>query len=83
MRRELTRRDYLLPLLGILDSRTASKATSPAYTTGSWVLARIDEDEQQEQRLQIGSMAAGWAANILEDVLGESVCRARPASHMG
>ncbi|BGP32744.1 hypothetical protein JCM10296v2_004528 [Rhodotorula toruloides] len=68
VRRELTRREYLLPLLAILDSRTGS-ATVPVYSTGSWAV--VSEESEREKRLQIGSMAAGWAANILEDVLGE------------
>ncbi|BGP25265.1 hypothetical protein JCM10295v2_004188 [Rhodotorula toruloides] len=70
VRQELTRREYLLPLLAILDSRTAGRVTAPVYTTGSWAIQT--DDAKREQRLHIGSMAAGWAANILEDVLGEN-----------
>ncbi|BGP70994.1 hypothetical protein NBRC10513v2_004358 [Rhodotorula toruloides] len=69
IRRELTRREYLLPLLAILDSQMTGRATAPVYTTGSW--AAESADPQREQRMQVRSMAAGWAANILEDVLGE------------
>ncbi|CDR42013.1 RHTO0S06e08768g1_1 [Rhodotorula toruloides] len=69
VRRELTRREYLVPLLAIINSRTVGKATAPVYTTGSWAVESADS--QREQRLQIGSMAAGWAANVLEDVLVE------------
>ncbi|GAA5844501.1 hypothetical protein JCM9279_006325 [Rhodotorula babjevae] len=75
MRRHLSRREILLPLLALLDARaTAGKATSPVYTVGCWAHEAGEEEDlnEREERLQIGQMAAGWAANVLEDVLGES-----------
>ncbi|GAA5924012.1 hypothetical protein JCM3775_005573 [Rhodotorula graminis] len=74
MRRHLSRREILVPLLALLDARTtAGKSTSPIYTVGCWAheVGEGNADEREE-RLQIGQMAAGWAANVLEDVLGES-----------
>lgn len=75
MRRHLSRREILSPLVALLDARTtAGKATSPIYVVGCWA-REVGEGEgvdELEDRLQIGQMAAGWAANVLEDVLGES-----------
>ena len=74
MRRHLSQREILIPLLALLDPRTtAGKATSPIYTVGRWVheLGEGEDGDEREERLQIGQMAAGWAANVLEDVLGE------------
>ena len=75
MRRHLSQREILIALLALLDPRTtAGKATSPIYTVGRWVheLGEGEDGDEREERLQIGQMAAGWAANVLEDVLGES-----------
>ncbi|KPV77656.1 uncharacterized protein RHOBADRAFT_51482 [Rhodotorula graminis WP1] len=75
MRRHLSRREILVPLLALLDARTtAGKSTSPVYTVGCWAheVGEGDNADEREERLQIGQMAAGWTANVLEDVLGES-----------
>ncbi|GAA6006995.1 uncharacterized protein JCM10292_003424 [Rhodotorula paludigena] len=75
MRRELTRKEILTPLLAPLDARTtAGKRTEPVCVVGCWardVPTGMDEDEWEE-RLALGRTTVEWAANVLEDVLGEN-----------
>ncbi|GAA6051123.1 hypothetical protein JCM3770_004726 [Rhodotorula araucariae] len=75
MRRYLSQRAVLIPLLTLLDVRaSAGKRTAPIYNVGCWARGPVEGEDADawEERTQMGQMAAGWAANVLEDVLGES-----------
>ncbi|GAA6003046.1 hypothetical protein JCM10207_001961 [Rhodosporidiobolus poonsookiae] len=73
VRRELTKREILRPLLALLDTRTsACKSTAPIYTVGCWAQSSVGDADEWEERLQIGSTVLSWVVNILEDVLAEN-----------
>ncbi|BGP40804.1 hypothetical protein JCM10450v2_004807 [Rhodotorula kratochvilovae] len=75
MRRYLAQHEILSPLLRLLDPRTtAGKRTAPIYIPGCWARgpAEGEDADEWEERVGMGQVAAGWSANVLEDVLGES-----------
>ncbi|KAK4705703.1 hypothetical protein P7C70_g506, partial [Phenoliferia sp. Uapishka_3] len=74
VREQLQNPAALSLLLSLVDARdsstTSTKLTRPVYVVNSWVGASEGEDEEEwKEKIQASSTIAGWAMNMLEDLL--------------